>query len=722
MLKIGQILGNRYEILGKIGSGGMSDVYKALDKTLNRNMAIKVLKNEYAQDATFVARFRMEAQSAACLSNTNIVNIYDVCEEDNIHYIVMEYIDGITLQKYIDRRGKLGIREVIEVALQVSYGLEAAHAEHIVHRDIKPQNIMISKEGKVYVTDFGIARASTSQTVGTSEMGSAYYFSPEQAKGAKCDERSDIYSLGITMYQMLTGRVPYEGDSAVAVALLHIQGEMVPPSEYEPLIPISLEKIVLKCTAKNPEDRYASASDLISDLRRSLTSPNEDFVELAAPATATASAATAPETAKASETSQVADNGGTRVVDTKDVKKAVKEAEEKKALKEAEIRYQTAAKEEPVPEELDDDDDDFDDDEEIDEKELRFEKIVTYIGIGIAVLVVAVLLFVGIKACDIFSTGSSTETTTGADVEMISLLGMTYDEATDALDKLGLNIKATYGENDAYAEGEIYEQDVTAGTMIPSGTIINVTISNGTVKITIPEDLEKLSPEVVLSTLKSKGFTNVSSTFSYENSEEITEGLVIRTNPASGTAVPADEKITIIVSAGKETVTINVPDVTNMTEDDARDLIKSKGFYVGTVTEEASDEISAGKVIRQTPSGGSPAEEGTTIDLVISTGNDKTTVPNLLGLSKNRAIDKLEAAGLELGEIDYEYCENEDKDYVIGQSKESGAEVKKGTCIDIVIGLGEENPPDTEASDEEEDPNAEPSEQQDNNENPDEQE
>ena len=248
MLKIGMFLGNRYEIISKIGSGGMADVYKAKCHKLNRFVAIKVLKPEFSQDQSFVSKFRMEAQSAACLSHPNIVNIYDVGEENGIYYIVMELIEGITLKKYIERRKKLEIRESIEVAMQVARGLEAAHAEHIIHRDIKPQNIMISKDGKVKVTDFGIARAASSQTISSNTMGSVHYISPEQARGGYCDERSDIYSLGITLYEMLTGRVPFEGDSTVAVALQHIQGEMVPPRQYEQLIPISLERIIMKCT------------------------------------------------------------------------------------------------------------------------------------------------------------------------------------------------------------------------------------------------------------------------------------------------------------------------------------------------------------------------------------------------------------------------------------------------------------------------------------------
>ena len=278
VIKNGTILGNRYEIIGKIGSGGMSDVYKARDAKLNRFVAIKILKEEFSVDQGFVSKFRMEAQSAACLSHPNIVNIFDVGEENGIYYIVMELIEGITLKKYIERRKKLGIRESIEVSMQVSRGLQAAHAEHIIHRDIKPQNLMISKDGKIKVTDFGIARINDTQISGANTMGSVHYISPEQARGGVCDERSDIYSLGITLYEMVTGRVPFEGESTVDVALKHIKEPITPPSEYEPDMIPNLEKIILKCTQKKPDYRYRTMGALLDDLKRLRFAADNSFV------------------------------------------------------------------------------------------------------------------------------------------------------------------------------------------------------------------------------------------------------------------------------------------------------------------------------------------------------------------------------------------------------------------------------------------------------------
>ena len=283
MIKIGMIIGDRYEILEKIGTGGMSDVYKAKDHKLNRFVAVKVLKQEFSENANFVSKFRVEAQAAAGLMHPNIVNVYDVGEEGGIHYIVMELVEGITLKKYIEKKARLSVKEAISIAIQVSMGIEAAHSNHIIHRDIKPQNIIISKEGKVKVTDFGIAKAATSNTITSNVMGSVHYTSPEQARGGYSDEKSDIYSLGITMFEMLTGRVPFNGETTVAIAIKHIQEELPSPREYIAEIPISVEQIVYKCCQKSPDRRYQSMSELIVDLKQSLMNPDEEFVKVVDP-------------------------------------------------------------------------------------------------------------------------------------------------------------------------------------------------------------------------------------------------------------------------------------------------------------------------------------------------------------------------------------------------------------------------------------------------------
>ncbi|MCD7885689.1 MAG: Stk1 family PASTA domain-containing Ser/Thr kinase [Lachnospiraceae bacterium] len=278
MLKRGMFIQNRYEVMSRIGSGGMADVYKAKDHKLNRFVAVKVLKKEFREDKVFISKFRVEAQSAAGLAHGNIVNIYDVGEEAGINYIVMELVEGITLKEYIADKGHLSAREATSIALQISAGLEAAHNNGIIHRDVKPQNIMISTDGKVKVADFGIARAASANTMTSGVMGSVHYSSPEQTRGGYSDEKSDIYSLGITMYEMLTGHVPFDGDTAVAVALRHLQDEMHGPREEFPEIPYSTNQIVLKCTQKSPDRRYPDMTELIRDLRESLVNPEGDFV------------------------------------------------------------------------------------------------------------------------------------------------------------------------------------------------------------------------------------------------------------------------------------------------------------------------------------------------------------------------------------------------------------------------------------------------------------
>ena len=306
MLSAGIFLQDRYEILERIGSGGMSDVYRARCHKLNRLVAIKVLKEEFSQDASFVEKFKMEAQAAARLSHPNIVNVYDVVDEGDLHYIVMELVEGITLKSYIAKKGMLGTREAIGIALQMAQGIEAAHENGIVHRDIKPQNIIISMDGKVKVTDFGIARAASSQTMSATAVGSVHYISPEQARGGYCDTRSDIYSFGVTLYEMMTGKVPFEGDNTVTVALAHLEEPMERPSAVNPSVPVSLEKIILKCTQKKPEYRYGSMGEVIEDLRRALIEPDADFVEEAPRADSTARTVTGPAASTARDTPALA--------------------------------------------------------------------------------------------------------------------------------------------------------------------------------------------------------------------------------------------------------------------------------------------------------------------------------------------------------------------------------------------------------------------------------
>ena len=278
MINPGTVLGERYEVQALIGTGGMANVYRAMDQKLNREVAIKVLKEEYSSNKNFVSKFKAEAQAAAGLMHPNIVNVYDVGDENGLYYFVMELVDGITLKHYIEKKIRLSVKEAVSIAIQVSMGIEAAHNKGIIHRDIKPQNIIISRDGKVKVADFGIARAATSDTITTHAMGSVHYTSPEQARGGYSDAKSDIYSIGITLFEMVTGRVPFDGETTVSIAIKHIQEEMPSPRIYVQDIPVSVEQIIFKCTQKNPDRRYLNISSLITDLKKSLINPDENFV------------------------------------------------------------------------------------------------------------------------------------------------------------------------------------------------------------------------------------------------------------------------------------------------------------------------------------------------------------------------------------------------------------------------------------------------------------
>lgn len=433
MLTEGMYIADRYEIIGKIGAGGMSDVYKAKDLTLGRFVAIKVLKPEFSEDLNFVTKFRTEAQSAAGLEHPNIVNIYDVGSEKGMHYIVMEYVEGITLKTYIEKKGQLSFKEAVSIAIQVGRGIEAAHSKGIIHRDIKPQNIIISTEGKVKVTDFGIARAASSNTISSDVMGSVHYSSPEQARNGFVDGKSDIYSLGIVMYEMVTGRVPFDGDTTVAVAIQHLQEEIVPPSAYAPNLPISMEKIILKCTQKNPDRRYESMTALLTDLRKALVSPNEDFVVMV-PAT---------------------NQDKTRIIGEDDLKQ-IKEEADSLYLK-ADQAVHARAEEMNRYDEDEDDEEDVDDDELDDEDDgdlnPKMEKAITIMGIVAAVVIVIIIivivvnLFGGIKSKKQSDTETSRTETTQTEsqnedtVTVPDFRGMTYADAQTEAEKKGLKLE-----------------------------------------------------------------------------------------------------------------------------------------------------------------------------------------------------------------------------------------------------------------------------------------
>lgn len=606
MLTEGMYIADRYEILGKVGAGGMSDVYKAKDLTLGRFVAIKVLKAEFSEDINFVTKFRSEAQAAAGLEHPNIVNIYDVGSENGLHYIVMEYVEGITLKTYIEKKGQLSFKEAVSIAIQVGRGIEAAHNKNIVHRDIKPQNIMISTEGKVKVTDFGIARAATSNTISSDVMGSVHYSSPEQARNGFVDGKSDIYSLGIVMYEMVTGRVPFDGDTTVAVAIQHLQEEMVPPSVYAPNLPISMEKIILKCTQKNPDRRYSSMTALLADLRKALISPNEDFVVMV----------------------PFANQDKTRVIGADDLNQ-IKKQTANVYVDPASIKIQ-----EPVIDDDDDDDDDIDDEDgDINPK---MEKAITIMGIAAGVVIIIIIIYLCITLAGGMKSGKNTssntettktETQTGDSqstqikdgVVVPSLTGKTMDQAKQELNGTGLGIRqAGTASSDTVEKGQIISQDPADGKTVEKNTTIEVIISSGAAddssenKVDIPNVVGQSETDASAA-LTAKGF-NVTKTTSYSSS--VAEGYVISQTPNGDTQGKEGDTITLEISLGSEKIT--VPDVSTSykSEEQAREMLSQ--FNVSTTTKYSDTD--AGIVIGQSLAAGTQADPGASITITVSLG------------------------------------------------------------------------------------------------------
>lgn len=613
MLRKGMFLADRYEILEQIGTGGMSDVYRAKCHKLNRFVAIKVLKKEYSEDKTFVSKFRAEAQAAAGLTHPNIVNVYDVGDENGIYYIVMELVEGITLKKYIEKKGKIPYKEAVSIAIQVAKGMQAAHSHHIVHRDIKPQNIIISRDGKVKVTDFGIAKAASSSTITSSTMGSVHYISPEQARGGYSDERSDIYSFGITLFEMLTGTVPFDGDSTVSVAVQHIQEEIPKPSTVADGIPVSIDMIVLKCTQKKTERRYQDAAELIADLKKSLVAPDENFVKMMPVYNAPGQ----PETVQAAEESsenndeQENQNGNESMAENK------KDSED-------------------IDDELLDDEllDDDDDEEDIDdENNDKLDKIFKWIGAGIIALIVIITIFVVAK---LFIGGSSNkkeeETTTQAQtttaaskednskkVSVPTVIGKTEEEAKTTLNSVGLGYKATYQPSNTIPEGTVISQGTSSGTKVAKNTTITLSISSGPESSSVPNVVGQDQVEAS-SILESAGF-KVSVKQSYSDSVE--QGKVIIQSPSGSTTVSPGSTVTITVSQGKETKMVTVPNVVGMNSSDAQNTLTSLGLNY-SIVETKDTNVEKGKVISTSPSAGQQVEEGTSVKLYVSAGKSTT--------------------------------------------------------------------------------------------------
>ncbi len=596
MVKIGMVIGDRYEVLEKIGTGGMSDVYKAKDHKLNRLVAVKVLKQEFSENENFVSKFRVEAQSTAGLMHPNIVNVYDVGDEDGINYIVMELVDGITLKKYIEKKVRLSVKEAVSIAIQVGMGLEAAHNNNIIHRDIKPQNIMISKDGKVKVTDFGIAKAATSNTITSNVMGSVHYTSPEQARGGYSDAKSDIYSLGITLFEMLTGRVPFNGDTTVAIAIKHIQEDLPSPADYNDDIPISVEKIVLKCCQKSPDRRYQSAAELITDLKKSLITPDKDFVSLVDP-----DEEGATRVASEAEMSGAKSTEG-RVSDTEQMRLNRTSSKDYKR----DDDYDDYSRDKKKPRKDYDDYDDFyyendrrgrGSSKNSETEKSRVEKLTIVMAVVSAVLLGFIVIVLLGKSMGIFgSSDASAEASSAASasssvteseetsdgIQIPDVTGKSYAEAKSILDEKGFEVEKATDTSNTAAKDTVVSTSPAAGERAASGTKITVYISDGsnysstaattevsTAKsdgqVTVPNIIGMTSEDAVI-TLVEAGL-EAGSIVETNNEDSNLTGLICAQSIAFGTSVSEGTIINMELSIGPASVTYSYDaDITAPTE------------------------------------------------------------------------------------------------------------------------------------------------------------
>lgn len=670
MVKDGIVLGKRYEVLSKVGAGGMADVYKGRDQMLNRYVAIKVLKKEFREDENFVRKFRSEAQASAGLLHPNVVNVYDVGEDRGLYYMVMELVEGITLKEYIEKKGRLSHKEVISIAIQMCSGIGAAHATGIIHRDIKPQNIIISKDGKVKVTDFGIAKAVTSNTISTNAMGSVHYTSPEQARGGFSDQKSDIYSIGITLYEMVTGQVPFDGDSTVSVAIKHLQEEITAPSELVSDIPYSLEQIILKCTQKNAERRYPNTDELIQDLKRSLVDPDGDFVVI-----------------------PPLGNADTLIITDEELDE-IQNSYDEDEYDEDEYDEDEYDEDEYDEDEYDEDEYDVDDGKRgkgSDEVNPKMKKLTRILTVVVAIIIAFIVIFAIGRAAGIFRIGPESPNETEDMVEVPNVVGMTEDDAKETLNDEGLGFKVvSREESKEYEKGRVSEQKTEAGEEVAKNTTIEVVVSSGLVgdSITVP-DVSGMTEDEAQSALENAGFRNISSEFTYHDS--VPSGQVIGTTPEAKAEATEDTEIVMQVSKGAERKT--VPNVVGQKDADAQNAIKSAGLSVGTVTYEYSDSVAQGIVISQSVDGGKKVSAGTTVDLVISNGPEpaaKVNVPPVTGTSESNARQLIQNAGLSVGTVTYQHSSSVAAGYVISCSPGVGSSVDEGTSVSLVVSTGPE--------------------------------
>ena len=640
MLQIGTVLSDRYELLEKIGSGGMAIVFRAKDRTLQRYVTVKILREEFIGDEEFKARFRSEALAAAKLSHTNIVRVYDVGQEGNIYFIVMEYVHGDTLKQAIKEKAPFDTKSTINVAIQIASGIEQAHKNHIIHRDIKPQNVLVGTDGIVKVTDFGIARAANGATVTTSNtaMGSVHYFSPEQARGGYVDEKSDIYSLGITMFEMVTGQLPFQANTSVAVAMKQINEELPDIRQFNPKVSTSLEMIIRKATRKKADERYLTIDAMIQDLIKARNELNGGFAQ---------QPVQRPSSPPEIQYLSAVDNNRKQA-----------EAAEARRMEQVRQQEELAAAEEmmsrqekqPIKNIRISKDDDFEREYEQVEPVRRSrrpkldmqnrrnprqeegyeqsydrgkETKVVVAAVATALIIIALISAIGVKA---FGTKAGLFGDSSDNIKVKSFVGMELSAAQELAEKDGYRVvqeKSVY--NEKYAEGFIVEQSTPENSEIKKGIEVGVTVSLGS------EVVEETMPDLLgdkgdVAVEKIKNLIGKEPQVSYEYDEDAEMDTVMEQNPVSGTKITADTTVRIVVSRGEETKTTIVPRVEGLTQSRAEKALKSSKLNVGDITTTESDTVEEGVVITQTKETGEEVPEGTEVGLVISLGKkDKDT-------------------------------------------------------------------------------------------------
>ncbi len=568
---VGKRLDGRYEIKQLIGIGGMANIYLSYDQVENRDVAIKILQDEYLSNDEFRRRFRNESKAIAVLNHPNIVKIYDLSFGDNIQYIVMEHVDGITIKEYLEQKGKLDWKEALHYISQILRALQHAHSKGIMHRDIKPQNVMLKQDGTIKVMDFGIACfASEGRATDDVTYGSVQYMSPEQARGDNLDEKTDIYSVGVMLYEMLTGELPFDNAQPFEIVRMKMSSDPRSPREINPDIPVGLEEIILRAMQRNTSSRYQTVSEMLRDIDTFKSNPTVTF--------------NYRYFAEENEDSA----SRTRVFRP--------------------VTDNTPANNKPTPTEPDDDDSDEEDEEEEKQKSKTI-PILAGIAAGF-VVVAALVIFLVIR-----SGSNSTEIT------LPNFVGQTLVDVQEEY-KDRLEFSATYEYNSEYAAGVIFEQNKAEGKTVKEGTTIKVTVSSGAESQEIP-DVSGMKQSEAQSELERCGFTSLD--FVERNDATVASGYVIATYPVAGTSLSTSDTVTVYVSKGATTVTTTVPNLSKMTQSEAKAALEAKGLSLGTVKEQYSSTVDEGLVVAQSVTAGSTVNEGTTVNITISAGPEASS-------------------------------------------------------------------------------------------------